>query len=171
MYLLLIGFAHATGFVDHFTSTVAAATGVYVDNFIVDVKELKLRSCSTNQITTVTINSTYDFAHGESPTVPAGTWCGITMTLNNPIDLDGHVTNGATFGASLSLDRVPFPTTGNGITVGSYSGTGVFRAANTDWITATMLNLAAGTHKEYIQGDSIYTTMMDAVAETSGALP
>ena len=164
MFLFVVNSALAGGWIEHVVSQVPASSGVTLTEVTINVDELKTKTPS-NTVTTTDINHVYNLLAGEAPTIPYGTWVQASVLMLDDVHIEGSLTGGGTFEIDLAIDRIPFFANGNMVVSQNYSGVGVMRYADANFIQPSEVWVATGQHRVVTPNDPGYAAILDRFVE------
>jgi hypothetical protein len=120
----------------------AAANGLIYTQGALPVSTMVVDRCN-GTTETVTVNKTFDPVRNDNITLPLGNICSVTLNLSNRVLVGGAGTAGGMFGLSLDVGSVTIPFDQPITVVASSTVVRNLQLADTNWVTATLLDLTA----------------------------
>lgn len=145
------------------TAQPAGADGIVFDSFEISGAFIEALACDS-----VELNGGGSIELTGITRIIPMTACKIGVVFDGTLVIDGHGTSGGTFTATISLTEI-MPALSTGYPLGQEDPPPAFvlEIGQTDWMTATSLGLASGTHVDIDDSDAVYDDIVAAIIDDS----
>jgi hypothetical protein len=127
-------------------------------------ESLVLSACDDDEDTWVELNQTLDLVNGSTLALPAGEWCGLELSGQPPLVLQGSLDDGTPFTLTLQIDAIHLGLS-EGFTVDDDAF--VLELAAPGWFDAETLREGADRLVEIDDGHELHDRLAAAIARGS----